>query len=224
MSKAARAISGAGRLAGLAVGMALALPTDALRQSQPAERALECFVREATVQPRPCETPPDTTVIVVMLDADDHPVVLVDRIMDGLGDLALEHPESRVRIASVAWLATAGERSTTRSPEVVDRLVRIYERGSPYIRSAVVDRMQLQRARGPAIRFLESAAKGDGSSEPRADFPVPYVALNALVHMGEEGRDALRRLTASGEVRDRRARGYLRHLAENGFGEPARRR
>jgi uncharacterized protein YydD (DUF2326 family) len=152
-----------------------------------------------------------------MLDPDQYPEALVQEIAQGLQAMAASDSR-RLRIAAANWLALKGERSQAHSVKTIDELDEVYFSSQfEDVRMSIASRMHLQLARSRAISFLEKAASTSLPEEERSDWPSSYVAINTLTRMGEEGREALRRLSTAGTVTNPMAKGYLKHLAASGF-------
>jgi hypothetical protein len=193
------------------------MPQLASAQSQ-ASLALECFVEANRTGTLVCDPNPTISVGEVMLNPDEHPVDLVQEIAQGLQELATSDPSRRLRIAAVNWLALKGERSEVHSVRTIDELDEIYSRSRfGDVRMSIASRMHLQLARDRAVSFLEKAANASPVEEASSEWPSAYVAINTLTRMGEDGRQALRRLSAAETVKNPVAKGYLEHLAADDF-------
>lgn len=143
----------------------------------------------------------------------------LDAVMDGMEQLAVSHPELRVRVAAAVYLMAPGNRALTAdTPEgVVVRVNRLYDRSpEPAVRSALIRWMPYQAEQQAAIAFLEATARSRRSPADMM-WPDELLAIDALAHMGERGREALRRLHRDSLVENELARQRLDHLDDRGF-------
>lgn len=159
----------------------------------------------------------------------------MNALLDSLEQVALtagNPDERRTAVIAVAspgriWFAaqsrTGAPLPEVRYPGIVDRLARIYRQSEDYgVRSAIVDLMPLQTERPEAIDFLEEVAQESGPEHAGKEWPIPFKAVNALLHMPPEGQAALERLHAADLVRDPWARARLDRLARRGYRDPKR--
>lgn len=156
--------------------------------------------------------------IGVLTHPDEHGIYL-DRVMDGLADLAVAHPEFRVRAAAAVYLTAPGNRALAprNTSGVVDRIRRLYERSDERaVRSALLRWMPNQAEEEAAIAFLEAVARSDRSPAGQM-WPDEVLAIDALARMGEKGRAALRRLDDTGNVPNALARQRLDDLRGRGY-------
>ena len=168
------------------------------------------------------------------------PPAAVNAMLDSLERVALtsSNPDERARaVLAISgpgrlWISAPGANHTppgVRYPGIVDRLARIYlQSGKSSIRDVIVYWMLPQAERAEAAAFLAEVASQEAERSPPTPpgvlpvghdtaFPLPYRAIDALTHMGPEGRAALERLQAQGTVREPSARVYLDQLAGQGF-------
>lgn len=156
--------------------------------------------------------------ISVLTHPDEHGAYL-DDVMDGLADLAVAHPEFRVRAAAAIYLTAPGNRALAprNASGVVDRIRRLYERSDERaVRSTLLRWMPNQAEEEAAVAFLETVARSERSPAGQM-WPDEVLAIDALARMGEKGRAALRRLDAAGNIPNRLARQRLHDLRGRGY-------
>jgi len=203
-------------VAGLGLGVLLALPAQSSAQNvrPTAEEMIRCFAIENTVGAElgACKNmvPGAVAVLFRPLEYGDY----VDDVMDGLAELAVSHPEFRVRVAAAEYLMAPGKGSPSSEhlTGMVDRIQRVYEESSePSIRSVFIRWMPYQAEAEAAVDFLQRVATSDKSPAGRM-WPDEQLAIDALSRMGDHGRQVLRQLDEGGQVRNELARQRLDYL------------
>ena len=153
----------------------------------------------------------------VIARPEDYPRPDLERLLQGLEDLATHGEQYDLRIAAVVALFSTGARGKGRPLDgTVQRLVRVYETATDgSVRSAILMLMPGVADRVGGVIFLEQLA----SEEPGArGYPWSVRnALGALAGMDEEGRAALRRLHQASTVVDPEARAFLAEVAARDF-------
>lgn len=200
----------------LGPGVLLALPAYSSAQNvkPTTEEMVRCFAIEYTVgaDRGACKdlVPGAVAVLFRPLEYGDY----VDGVIDGLAELAVSHPEFRVRVAAAEYLMAPGRQdpSSEYLPGMVDRVQRVYEESTePAIRSILIGWMPVQAETEAAVDFLRKVATSDKSPAGRM-WPDEQLAIDALSRMGDRGRQVLRQLDESGQVRNELARQRLDYL------------
>lgn len=159
------------------------------------------------------------------------PDKVIYRRLDSLVDVSLSGRPLNERLAALTAVETLGkgwfmahpERSATppvriRYPGLVARMEKIFEQtDNASIRLFIVQDLAWQSERGEAVQFLVRVAEGPPGN-PEEFHNLPEESVKSLVAMGPQGLAALRRLKASGAVKDVYALAYLedleRHIAD----------
>lgn len=184
-----------------------------------AQRTVRCFAashsedkdEDGCADPLPSE-------IGVPTHPDEYGAYL-DEVMNGLAELAVVHPEFRVRVAAAIHMTALGNRAQAprNAPGVVERARRLYERSDERaVRSALIRWMPWQAEEEAAVAFLEAVARSERSPEEQM-WPEELLAVDALAQMGERGRAALRRLDDGGIIPNDLARQRLDDLRATGY-------
>jgi len=152
--------------------------------------------------------------LVHVLTNPDYPAASLEKLLNGLEQVALSSEPQRLRAQAALALAIPGKRRTAHPTGTFSRLERVYGRSAdPLVRSAIVRAMgELAETRAPVL-FLERVAKQESS-----DFPDSQQrALTSLLKLDEEGRSVLKRLHETNAVRNPKAKQNLAYLAKQGY-------
>lgn len=137
-----------------------------------------------------------------------------DSLLDGLERLALAGSNEYVRQSAASTILF----SVPERPGTAARLLRIYRRSpDPLVRSTIASASIRLRERALLIPLLKELATQDESNEDFTE--ASWVAVSVLLHMDEEGRQALRELHASGRARGK-GRAQLDRIARHDFRDP----
>jgi hypothetical protein len=194
-------------------------PDLAVSQDLPAaEEIVRCFAETYAADseaPPSCESL-STGVTGIQASPERYPASLVEGVMNGLADLAVSHPDKRVRRSAAVWIAVSG---TAAKPPVgvLQRMWEVYDRSDdPDVRAVLVNYSPRQKETEEATRFLVHAATGDRGRNV-APFPDEVLALEALSRTGPRGRAALQQLHAAQSVKTEAAKERLIRLEREDF-------
>lgn len=212
------------RLAWLGVCCALTMPSVGLAQEVQASADLmvRCFAAAYAVGEQTDECEGLVPGAIAVLTNPDEYKEYLDGVMSGLEELALTHPEFRVRAAAAVYLMAPGNRAlvSENPPGVIERVQRLYDRSDEVaVRSALIRWMPYQAEQNAATAFLETTAKSNRSPAEQM-WPEEMLAIDALARMGENGRVVLQRLSDSGLVQNQLARQRLHYLRDEGYRLP----
>jgi len=203
------------RLLKVCLAVALLTPGPVLHaqsSTRSARELLEAFVREES--PSVTYGEADRAISLIMYQTGEYPRPLVDSLLVGLEELALNDPREHVRVLAVSRLSSPGLRILPKpNSGTVGRLLRIYRRSdNPRVRSVILGFMSAQAERREALAFVRAIA-----IQEREDFPnAVHEAIRTLVlGMGDEGRAVVRELHEQNLVRDPEERANLAQLARH---------
>lgn len=200
-----------GTVTSLAFFCALFSTEPVAAQTRDPGELVAAYVRE--YQPQQARSPAFRELVHV-LTSSDYPPASLEKLQNGLEQVALSSEPQRLRAQAALALAIPGKRRTAHPTGTFSRLERIYGRSAdPLVRSAIVRAMsELAETREPVL-FLERIAKQES-----ADFPDSQQrALTSLLKLDEEGRAVLKRLHATNAVRNPKAKQALVYLAKQGY-------
>lgn len=151
----------------------------------------------------------------VLRNAGRYPAATVDSAVAGVEHLALTAEDPLLRHAAASTMLSAGSGIFATPPVsgLVARAASVYAASAdPVVRGIIITRMYEQAERGQAMEFLKTVVtEGDPLT---GGFPqsAVHAAMDALNHIGESGRAALRELHERGGIRGAGALGYLEYL------------
>ena len=153
-------------------------------------------------------------LVHVLTHHNDYPAASLEKLLNGLEQVALTGEPPRLRAEAALALAIPGKRQGSHPIPTFSRLERVYHRSTdPLVRSVVVRAMGDLAETPAAASFLERVAKQES-----ADFPhAQKRAVLSLLKLDDQGRAVLKRLHETNAVRNPEAKLTLVYLAKQNY-------